>query len=202
VRSPDRRWSRSPLPAAVEPDVGIAVGIIRCSTLDNAITRDFAACPRGLWRTLEPEVGLEPTTCALRGRSTESHKVPPGHFLSHSVLVRTSSDGSGWTHWDRAGHTGTQLLGRSWDQRGQAVISREPTYTTAIDEFISSLTIDANAAHPQSRLHADVVRRPRRRTGARGARHWRDGEPPFRARTLPLPGAPAGSVGALRLLAT
>ena len=37
---------------------------------------------------LEPEDGLEPTTCALRGWSTQCHLVPLSPVLSLSVLVR------------------------------------------------------------------------------------------------------------------
>ncbi len=50
--------------------------------------------------SLELEVGLEPTTCALRGGSTESRQVPLGPAPSHYVLVRTQARDPGWTHWD------------------------------------------------------------------------------------------------------
>ena len=63
---------------------------------------------------LEPEVGLEPTTCALRGTSIDSRSVSPGTVRSHSVLVTrppsrflgtdgTQRDRLGPNRWDKVG---------------------------------------------------------------------------------------------------
>jgi hypothetical protein len=53
---------------------------------------------------LEPQIGLEPTTCALRDRSTDSRVV----VVTRS-LVRASWNGP-------SGTRGTQLVGQSWDR--------------------------------------------------------------------------------------
>ena len=68
---------------------------------------------------LEPEVGLEPTTCALRGGWTVSDSVPVSPGRSRSVLVREPRTRIPGTDEDSVGRAGTQLLGQSWDKAGR-----------------------------------------------------------------------------------
>jgi hypothetical protein len=60
---------------------------------------------------LEPEVGLEPTTCALRGRFTDSLSIPSRLPQSQSVLVAVPLSRFRGTVQDVGRRAGTQLLG-------------------------------------------------------------------------------------------
>ena len=93
--------------------------------------RDQPTGQRSDQEELEPEVGLEPTTCALRGGSTVSHSVPLSPMLSRSVLVREPQSRVPGTPRDSAGRAGTQLLGWSWDK--SAVVAMTRTSSSRIE---------------------------------------------------------------------
>jgi hypothetical protein len=77
-------------------------------------------------RSLEPEVGLEPTTSALRDRSAEFHSVPMRPSSSRFRCSSRSHHSGGETRWDPAGRSGTQLLGRSWAGKCRSHLSSAP----------------------------------------------------------------------------
>jgi hypothetical protein len=77
----------------------------RCQSNGLPLSPVLGQCAALIWPTLrpgtmEPEVGLEPTTCALRGGSTDFHSIPLSPVLSRSVLITRPSSRPSETHGD------------------------------------------------------------------------------------------------------